>query len=114
MNCVSPDRTLTPMRVATFGEEPSHTLLTADEVADVSLAALFSDRTGQLVNVRLPEGGEGGVRRRTTGGVRTDLGHHSAVDAGHTDTRPDDGLGHSPRGRESVESGGPEKLASRS
>ncbi len=50
INCVTPDRTKTPMREKNFGLECQSTLLTPEEVADVTLIALTNDVTG--VNFR--------------------------------------------------------------
>jgi 2-C-methyl-D-erythritol 4-phosphate cytidylyltransferase len=40
------------MRTRAFGEEPSHTLLTAETVAMASLDVLISGLTGQIIDVR--------------------------------------------------------------
>ncbi|MFL9754227.1 2-C-methyl-D-erythritol 4-phosphate cytidylyltransferase [Vibrio cyclitrophicus] len=50
INCITPDRTKTPMREKNFGLECEKTLLTPEEVADVTLIALSNDVTG--VNFR--------------------------------------------------------------
>lgn len=55
INCISPQRTKTPMRQAAFGEEPEGSLLEASEVASVSLHVLASDLTGQVVTVRVEQ-----------------------------------------------------------
>jgi len=52
VNCINPERTSTPMRTRAFGEEPSHTLLTAGTVAMASLDVLISGLTGQIIDVR--------------------------------------------------------------
>ncbi|WP_354642677.1 bifunctional cytidylyltransferase/SDR family oxidoreductase [Kitasatospora camelliae] len=52
VNCVNPERTLTPMRVQAFGEEPAGSLLSSRTVARASLDVLISDITGQIVDVR--------------------------------------------------------------
>ncbi|MCQ0008038.1 bifunctional cytidylyltransferase/SDR family oxidoreductase [Actinomadura madurae] len=52
INCINPERTSTPMRTAAFGQEPPHTLLSADQVARTSLNVLLSGLTGQVVDVR--------------------------------------------------------------
>jgi len=52
INCINPERTSTPMRTAAFGQEPPHTLLSADQVARTSLNVLLSDLTGQVIDVR--------------------------------------------------------------
>lgn len=52
VNCINPERTSTPMRTTAFGDEPPHTLLTAESVAQASLDALISNLTGQVIDVR--------------------------------------------------------------
>lgn len=52
VNCVNPDRTATPMRTKSFGAEDPQTLLTASEVASVSLQCLASMTTGQVLDVK--------------------------------------------------------------
>ncbi|MGP5405687.1 D-ribitol-5-phosphate cytidylyltransferase [Psychrobacter celer] len=52
VNCINPERTATPMRTTNFGIEPAELLLSAEEVARVSLKALFSQKTGIVVDVR--------------------------------------------------------------
>ena len=56
VNCVNPERTATPMRTKAFGEEPEHTLLAAETVAQSSLDVLISDLTGQVIDVRRAPG----------------------------------------------------------
>ncbi|MFG2009570.1 D-ribitol-5-phosphate cytidylyltransferase [Micromonospora sp. NPDC048868] len=56
VNCVNPERTATPMRTKAFGEEPEHTLLAAETVAQASLDVLISDLTGQVIDVRRAPG----------------------------------------------------------
>jgi len=53
INCINPERTLTPMRVNNFGKENPNTLLTSKEVAYSSLNTLISNLTGQIIDVRL-------------------------------------------------------------
>ena len=53
VNVINPERTNTPMRVKNFGIEPANTLLTAKEVAMVSLQTLLSNQTGQVVDVKI-------------------------------------------------------------
>ncbi len=53
INCINPERTQTPMRIANFGNEPAHTLLSSVEVAYSSINTLLADFTGQVVDVRL-------------------------------------------------------------
>lgn len=55
INCINPQRTRTPMRIAAFGEEPPATLLEPEHVAEVSLRVLASDLTGQVVTVRVEQ-----------------------------------------------------------
>jgi len=52
INCINPERTQTPMRTQAFGEEPAHTLLSAEKVARTSLDVLLSDLTGHVIDVR--------------------------------------------------------------
>ncbi|MFF3866395.1 D-ribitol-5-phosphate cytidylyltransferase [Micromonospora sp. NPDC001898] len=52
VNCINPERTATPMRTKAFGEEPEHTLLAAETVAQSSLDVLISELTGQVIDVR--------------------------------------------------------------
>ncbi len=54
VNCISPSRTATPMRVKAFGVEDESSLVPAAEVARVSAQVLASDGTGQIFDVRLP------------------------------------------------------------
>ncbi|SCG78781.1 bifunctional cytidylyltransferase/SDR family oxidoreductase [Micromonospora humi] len=56
VNCVNPERTATPMRTKAFGEEPEHTLLASEAVAQASLDVLISELTGQVVDVRRAPG----------------------------------------------------------
>jgi ribitol-5-phosphate 2-dehydrogenase (NADP+) / D-ribitol-5-phosphate cytidylyltransferase len=52
VNCLSPERTATPMRRLAFGDEPASSLLGADEVAGAAIAVISSNITGQVVDVR--------------------------------------------------------------
>lgn len=52
VNCINPERTKTPMRVHNFGVEPDNTLLSAEQVAEVTLQTLLSDYTGQVIDVK--------------------------------------------------------------
>ncbi|WP_308212463.1 SDR family oxidoreductase [Actinomadura madurae] len=75
INCINPERTSTPMRTAAFGQEPPHTLLSADQVARTSLNVLLSGLTGQVVDVRREDPLAGRARRlsplpRPAGGAR--------------------------------------------
>lgn len=56
VNCINPERTATPMRTRAFGEEPEHTLLAAETVAQASIDVLVSDLTGQVIDVRRAPG----------------------------------------------------------
>ena len=51
VNCISPSRTATPMRLEAFGPEPLDTLAPTSRVADTSIRALLSPLTGQIYNV---------------------------------------------------------------
>lgn len=53
INCINPQRTKTPMRIANFGIEPDNTLLKSGDVANVSLKTLLSDFTGEVVDIKL-------------------------------------------------------------
>lgn len=53
VNCISPQRTLTPMRVMNFGKEDPSTLLDPERVAYVAINTLLSDFTGQIIEVNL-------------------------------------------------------------
>ncbi|MET0828252.1 MAG: bifunctional cytidylyltransferase/SDR family oxidoreductase [Microbacterium sp.] len=53
INCVNPQRTETPMRLAAFGAEPEGTLLTPDAVARVTAQLITSRLTGQVISVRM-------------------------------------------------------------
>ena len=52
INCINPERTATPMRTTNFGVEPAELLLSAEDVALISLKALFSQKTGIVVDIR--------------------------------------------------------------
>src|SRR5699024_4814474 len=52
INCINPERTKTPMRIKNFGQEPEDTLLSSEEVAIASINTLFSDFSGQVIDVR--------------------------------------------------------------
>lgn len=53
INCINPQRTKTPMRIANFGIEPDNTLLKSEDVANVSLKTLLSDFTGEVVDIKI-------------------------------------------------------------
>jgi 2-C-methyl-D-erythritol 4-phosphate cytidylyltransferase len=55
VNCINPERTLTPMRTSNFGKEDPNTLLSAEQVAYVSINTLLSNMTGQIVDVKLQQ-----------------------------------------------------------
>jgi 2-C-methyl-D-erythritol 4-phosphate cytidylyltransferase len=55
VNCISPSRTATPMRLAAFGDEEAGSLVQAEAVAALSLRVLASATTGQVFDVRLPQ-----------------------------------------------------------
>jgi NAD(P)-dependent dehydrogenase (short-subunit alcohol dehydrogenase family) len=52
INAINPERTATPMRTENFGNEPAELLLTADKVAQYTLASLIAGITGEVVDVR--------------------------------------------------------------
>lgn len=52
VNAINPERTKTPMRTKNFGNEPENTLLDPKRVAIASINTVFSDVTGQIVDVR--------------------------------------------------------------
>lgn len=53
INVINPERTKTPMRLMNFGNEPDTTLLSSEEVANISLQTLLSDFTGQVIDIKL-------------------------------------------------------------
>lgn len=52
VNCINPERTKTPMRVRSFGNEPDESLLDPKVVAVASVNALCSDMTGEVIDVK--------------------------------------------------------------
>lgn len=52
INCINPERTKTPMRLHNFGNEPEGSLLAVEDVAIASINTLFSDATGEVIDVR--------------------------------------------------------------
>ena len=52
INCISPERTATPMRFNAFGKEPKDSLLDPYVVANACIDTLLSDITGQVIDVR--------------------------------------------------------------
>ena len=55
VNCINPQRTHTPMRTRNFGNENPATLLSADTVANASIAVVLSQHSGQVIDVKLSE-----------------------------------------------------------
>lgn len=53
INCINPERTKTPMRIKNFGNEPEGSLLSATQVAVASINTLFSDFSGQVIDVKM-------------------------------------------------------------
>lgn len=53
INCINPERTKTPMRIKNFGNEPENSLLKSEVVAIASINTLFSERSGQVIDVKL-------------------------------------------------------------
>lgn len=53
VNCINPQRTLTPMRTRNFGNENPDTLLSADTVANASIAVVLAEYSGQVIDVKL-------------------------------------------------------------
>jgi len=56
VNCINPERTLTPMRVKSFGQEDPNTLLSSVEVAIDSLKTVLMDFSGQVIDVKIKRG----------------------------------------------------------
>lgn len=52
INAINPERTATPMRTANFGNESAAELLDPDSVAAVTLSAMLSNATGEVIDVR--------------------------------------------------------------
>jgi 2-C-methyl-D-erythritol 4-phosphate cytidylyltransferase len=52
VNCINPERTKTPMRIQNFGNEPEGSLLPAEDVAIASINTVFSNATGEVIDVR--------------------------------------------------------------
>lgn len=52
VNIINPQRTATPMRFKAFGKEPANSLLSAKQVAKITLNVLQTDITGQVIDVR--------------------------------------------------------------
>jgi 2-C-methyl-D-erythritol 4-phosphate cytidylyltransferase len=51
VNCISPQRTATPMRLNNFGIEPPDSLLSPEEVAIVAVKVLCSNLSGEVIDV---------------------------------------------------------------
>lgn len=56
INVINPERTDTPMRRKNFGNEDPATLLPSSEVAEVAIAAVSANYTGQVIDVRRNRG----------------------------------------------------------
>jgi len=52
VNCINPSRTLTPMRVKNFGNEPKESLLEAKDVAKKALMILTKEISGQIIDIK--------------------------------------------------------------
>ena len=52
VNAINPERTNTPMRTKNFGNEPISTLLDPKYVAIASINTIFSEFTGEVIDVR--------------------------------------------------------------
>lgn len=52
INCINPERTLTPMRIKNFGKENPDTLLTSQEVAQIAIRTLLLNISGEVIDVR--------------------------------------------------------------
>jgi len=52
VNCINPERTLTPMRVKNFGIEPPETLLDPIIVAEKTLKTALGDISGMIIDVK--------------------------------------------------------------
>ncbi len=52
VNCINPERTKTPMRIQNFGNEPEGTLLPVEDAALASINTVFSEATGEVIDVR--------------------------------------------------------------
>lgn len=52
VNAINPERTHTPMRTKNFGNEPLSTLLDPKYVAIASINTIFSELTGEVIDVR--------------------------------------------------------------
>ncbi len=52
VNCLNPERTLTPMRTKAFGNEPCESLLKVETVAYAAINTIFAGYTGQIIDVK--------------------------------------------------------------
>lgn len=52
VNCINPERTKTPMRIKSFGNEPEGSLLDPKNVAIASINTLIANQTGDIIDVR--------------------------------------------------------------
>lgn len=55
VNCINPERTLTPMRQRNFGIEDASTLLESNDVALIALSTLLSNINGQVIDVKVSD-----------------------------------------------------------
>lgn len=53
INCINPERCKTPMRQKNFGQEPKGTLLEPKDVAVATLNSLFTNLTGEVLDVKI-------------------------------------------------------------
>ncbi|QDD68118.1 2-C-methyl-D-erythritol 4-phosphate cytidylyltransferase [Caminibacter pacificus] len=55
VNCINPERTLTPMRVKNFGQEDPNTLLNPIDVAYTTINTLLFNFTGQIIDIKVQD-----------------------------------------------------------
>jgi len=55
VNCINPERTLTPMRIRNFGLEDPSTLLSSKIVAEKSLRSLLLPYSGQVIDIKVDD-----------------------------------------------------------
>ncbi len=55
VNCISPERTRTPMRIKNFGQEPVEMLLDPSTVAQATLERLCGLESGVIIDIHLPK-----------------------------------------------------------
>jgi len=53
VNCINPERTITPMRIKNFGNEDPRTLLKAEDVAKIALQTLLLPISGEIIDVKI-------------------------------------------------------------